>query len=212
MKVTRQLGAIFLLVGSVLLAMFVLGAFRAFILPRMATAKFESEQRTRGSTLLKLTSEVDVTLWSQERIEAWRQTLLSPVKSPIAILRVPRLGMEVPVFEGTDETALNRGAGWIQGTTSPGEEGVVGIAGHRDGYFRALKDVRIGDEIKLLTATSDQRFTVDEIEIVSPEDTQVLGARTRSSVTLVTCYPFYFVGSAPRRFIVHASVVAAAEN
>jgi sortase A len=210
-KLTRQLDKVFLFVGGILLAIFVLRVFRAFVLPRMATAKFESAQRAKTNDLLQLTSQVDVSLWSQERIGAWRRTLLSQVEAPIAIVRMPRLGIEVPVFEGTEETALNRGAGWISGTTRPGDEGSVGIAGHRDGFFRALKDVQIGDQIDLVTAKSNQRFAVDEIEIVSPEDTRVLGPRTLTSVTLVTCYPFYFVGSAPRRFIVHASV-AAAEN
>jgi sortase A len=115
------------------------------------------------------------------------------------------LDIRAPVFEGTDEWELNRGLGWIQGTASPGEAGNVGIAGHRDGFFRALKDVRVGDDIELLTLRRAASYTVDAIEIVTPDNVGVLRPRGAPSLTLVTCYPFYFVGDAPQRFIVHAT-------
>jgi LPXTG-site transpeptidase (sortase) family protein len=81
----------------------------------------------------------------------------------------------------------------------------LGIAGHRDGFFRGLKDVRLGDYVDLYTEKGNTRYVVDEIRIVPPEDVSILGLRSRSSITLVTCYPFYFVGSAPLRGIVHAT-------
>jgi sortase A len=82
----------------------------------------------------------------------------------------------------------------------------VGIAGHRDGFFRGLKDIHEGDTIDLITQTGSRRYIVDEILIVSPDDAWVLRPRPAASLTLVTCYPFYFVGNAPQRFIVHASI------
>src|SRR5215469_851377 len=86
------------------------------------------------------------------------------------------------------------------------EEGNIGISGHRDGFFRGLKDIREGDGIELVTATGTDTYTIDHIVIVKPTDVSVLAPRPRPSITLVTCYPFYFVGSAPQRYIVQASM------
>ena len=124
------------------------------------------------------------------------------------MLEINKVKIRVPVFEGTDDLTLNRGVGRIAGTAMPGTEGNVGIAGHRDGFFRGLKDISVGDEIDLVMTTERVTYVVDQIEIVSPADVRVLQPRTASSVTLVTCYPFYFVGDAPQRFIVHASIVS----
>ena len=84
-----------------------------------------------------------------------------------------------------------------------GESGNIGIAGHRDGFFRALKDIAMGDLITLSSRTATTTYSVDQIEIVTPEDVSVLAPRAGPSVTLVTCYPFYYSGDAPQRFIVH---------
>ncbi len=123
---------------------------------------------------------------------------------PIALLLIPRVEFEVPVFGDTSERNLNRGAGWIKGTASPEEDGNVGIAGHRDRYFRVLKDVVVGDVIEL-DGMSDQRtYRVTKISIVRPEDNSSLRPTDGSSITLVTCYPFYYVGHAPKRYVVRA--------
>jgi sortase A len=124
----------------------------------------------------------------------------------LAVLRIPSLNLEVPVLPGTDDPTLDRALGHIDGTALPGHDGNVGIAGHRDGFFRALKDIHQGDTIDLFTQNKTEHFLVDEIVIVSPEDVSVLKPRSKASLTLVTCYPFYFVGSAPQRYIVHASI------
>ena len=112
------------------------------------------------------------------------------------------------MFEGTDDLALNRGVGWIAGTARPGEagNGNIGIAGHRDGFFRGFKDILLGDEVELSTLEGVSFYAVDSIEIVSPDNVTVLRPRGVPSLTLVTCYPFYFVGDAPQRFIVHATL------
>ena len=121
----------------------------------------------------------------------------------MAILRIPKLGVEVAVFDGTDEWVLNRGVGRIIGSTRVGESGNIGIAGHRDGFFRVLKDIAVGDLMTLSSPSATTTYSVDQIEIVTPDDVSVLAPRAGPSVTLVTCYPFYYLGDAPQRFIVH---------
>lgn len=125
---------------------------------------------------------------------------------PLAVLRIPALHLEVPVLEGTDQFTLNRGVGRISGTSLPGEDGNIGIAGHRDGFFRSLKDIGMGNAIQLVTRSGTDVYLVDRIRITSPGDVTVLQPRTNRSLTLVTCYPFYFVGPAPSRYIVEASL------
>jgi sortase A len=149
--------------------------------------------------------QVDFSLWSEQRVREFKESARPGSPTPAAVLEIRRLGLRVPVFEGTDELTLNRGAGWIAGTARPGENGNVGIAGHRDGFFRGLKDVRVGDAVSLATREGYVTYRVDGIRIVEPERVEVLEAGEASSLTLVTCYPFYFVGSAPQRFIVHAT-------
>jgi sortase A len=133
---------------------------------------------------------------------------LSKTDPPLAVLEIAKLRIRVPVFDGTDDLTLNRGVGRIIGTAKLGETGNIGIAGHRDGFFRGLKDISEGDEIVLTTTAAKTIYIVDQIEIVSPADVRVLEPRRASSITLVTCYPFYFVGDAPKRFIVHASLAS----
>jgi sortase A len=119
-------------------------------------------------------------------------------------IEIPRLGVTVAILEGTTAQTLRLGVGHIAGTSLPGEPGNIGIAGHRDTYFRALKDIRPNDEIEIQTATGLSLYKVDWVQIVTPRDTAVLAPSAGSAITLVTCYPFYFFGSAPDRFIVHA--------
>ena len=119
-------------------------------------------------------------------------------------IEIPRIGVSVAVLQGTTWRTLRLGVGHIKGTALPGEPGNIGIAGHRDTYFRALKDIHKDDEIQLETATGITRYVVDWIRITSPSDNGVLAPTTESSLTLVTCYPFYYIGAAPERFIVHA--------
>jgi sortase A len=110
------------------------------------------------------------------------------------------------VLRGTDEITLNRGAGQIVGTAVPGERGNIGIAGHRDSFFRNLKDISRGDVIELETTNASATYVVERILITGPDDTSVLQPSGEQTLTLVTCYPFHFVGPAPRRFVVQASL------
>ena len=118
-------------------------------------------------------------------------------------LVVPRLHLAVMVFEGDDDGILKVGAGHIPTTPLPLQGGNVGIAAHRDTYFRPLRLIRPNDAISFKTPTGTFHYTVTKTEIVHPSDIQVL-ARSNQDLTLVTCYPFYYVGSAPQRFIVQA--------
>ena len=149
---------------------------------------------------------VDFTLSAGKRVTAYKQALATHLGAPLAVLSIPRLRLDVPVFEGTDELTLNRGAGRIVGTARPGERGNIGIAAHRDGFFRGLKDVRPGDRIELAELRRKFVYTVDNIAVVDPGDVTVLHPRPQASLTLVTCYPFYFIGDAPQRYIVQASL------
>ncbi len=151
-----------------------------------------------GADLLAVSASMpDQRLWSPTRIAAWQASAPQPV---LAVLEMPAVDLEVPVFQGD----MERGPAWIAGTARPGQAGNSGISGHRDGYFRALKDAELGDALTLRTAGGRQRYVVDDIRIVDPLDVEVLDPTDRQTVTLVTCYPFYFVGSAPQRYIVRA--------
>jgi LPXTG-site transpeptidase (sortase) family protein len=123
---------------------------------------------------------------------------------PVAVLRIARVGLEVPVFTDTSERNLNRGAGWVEGTAPPGSDGNVAIAGHRDRHFRPLARLEVGDLVVLASLRGERSYRVSSLAIVEPEDISPLAATTEAAITLVTCYPFRFVGNAPQRFIVRA--------
>ncbi|MGO9435411.1 MAG: class D sortase [Terracidiphilus sp.] len=124
-------------------------------------------------------------------------------------IEIPRLGLTVAVLEGTTSRTLRLGVGHIRGTAPPGNPGNIGIAGHRDTFFRGLKDIRTGDKIQLQTPTGLSHYEVDWVQIVAPSDTAILSPSTGSAITLVTCYPFHFIGAAPERFAVHAKEIVA---
>jgi LPXTG-site transpeptidase (sortase) family protein len=164
----------------------------------------------KGREQLWANSAPDKAHWSESRIRAYEGRASARAASqplPVALLRIPRLQLEVPVFVGTSERNLNRGAGLIAGTAAPGSNGNVAIAAHRDGYFRELKNIARGDLVELETLTGQRRYRVVHLAIVEPTDLGPLRPTTVPAVTLVTCYPFYFVGSAPRRYIVRATAV-----
>jgi sortase A len=124
-------------------------------------------------------------------------------------LEIPRLGVSAIVLEGVEARTLRRGLGHIPGTEFPFQGGNVGIAGHRDSFFRPLKDIGKNDIIELTTPRGTFRYAVEWTRIVKPDDTEVLAPDPgQPSLTLVTCYPFYYVGSAPKRFIVRAHRVS----
>jgi len=123
---------------------------------------------------------------------------------PLGRLEIPRLGLSVMVAEGIQASVLRKAVGHLPGTPLPGPTGNVAVAGHRDRHFRPLKDVAPGDEVLLTTPDGTFRYRVEWTRIVDPEDVQVLDPTEQPTLTLVTCYPFYYVGNAPERFIVRA--------
>ena len=146
----------------------------------------------------------DTSLWSPLRIRAWEDSLVKDAPPVLAVLRIPKIKLEVPVLKGTDDWTLNRAVGHIDDTALPGTTGNIGIAGHRDSFFRGLKDLVVGDALDMALEGRTERFLVTHIWIVKPEDVWVIDPTPTAAVTLVTCYPFYFVGSAPQRYIVRA--------
>ncbi len=143
-------------------------------------------------------------LWSSFRVKAYRAALQQTTPSTLAILRIPSLKLEVPVYDGTTDAVLDLAAGRIEGTALPGTTGNVGIAAHRDGFFRVLKDLKQGDALLLDTPVAAEQYRVEWIRITTPDDVSVIDPTPSPAVTLVGCYPFYPVGSAPKRFIVRA--------
>lgn len=131
---------------------------------------------------------------------------------PIAVLRIGRLALEVPVYPNVNELNMSRGAGWIGGTAAPNTGGNMAIAAHRDRFFRPLKDIQVGDTLELESLAGHGEFRVTSIIIVDPDEVSVLADTRLPTLTLVTCYPFYFIGSAPRRYIVQAVTVNQSEN
>lgn len=126
----------------------------------------------------------------------------------IGRLIAPGLGLSTNVLEGSDDGTLARGAGHIEDTAFPGESGNIGIAGHRDTIFRALRRTKVGDELDLKTAGREYHYRVSRTLIVKPEDVYVLDPTAKPTLTLVTCWPFEFIGHAPKRFIVQAELEA----
>lgn len=122
----------------------------------------------------------------------------------VGLLEIPRLGISTAVVSGDDKEALHAGAGHLPDTPRPWEMGNSAIAAHRDTLFRPLKDIRIGDELQVRTPHGDLRYKVKKTRIVKPSDLSVLAPTKGQTLTLITCYPFYYVGSAPKRFIVQA--------
>ena len=158
---------------------------------------------------LSVSDTPDKSDWSEKRIndfEALRDSGgLNEV--PTGVMRIASVNLVLPLYDGTDEYNLTRGAGIIEGTADLGSDGNTGLAAHRDGYFRSLKDVNVGDQIEVQTLNSTLKYRISEILIVEPSDTSVLDPGERGLITLVTCYPFYFVGSAPQRYIVQAELL-----
>jgi sortase A len=151
-----------------------------------------------------------------ERVLAARQaaspTAPANLPSPtngglIGRLEIPRLGMSAIVMEGTSNTTLRRAVGHISGTALPGETGNVGVSAHRDTFFRPLRNIRQGDMVTFTTLQGEYRYRVVSTKVVSADDIAVLHPNGNEILTLITCHPFYFVGSAPDRFIVRAERV-----
>jgi sortase A len=195
--------------GIFLLTVFFIAALHSVVFSRLALWEFTSivKQTNASPDESSLARQsVDFRMWGKARIRAYQASLALKIDPPLAVLNIPKLGLTAPVFNGTDELTLNRGVGRIEGTNALGANGNVGIAGHRDGFFRGLKNIELGDSIEIEIPGEKDTYLVDSIKIVEPTDVSVLGRTPTGTMTMITCYPFYFVGDAPHRFVVRASL------
>lgn len=124
--------------------------------------------------------------------------------SLVGRIDIPRLDLSAIVFEGTSDDTLARGVGHLQGSATPGERGNLVLAGHRDTFFRELRDIRQGDQVRVKAPDGVYQYSVDSTSIVQPNQIEVLRPSDDATLTLITCYPFSYIGSAPERFIVRA--------
>jgi sortase A len=211
MRLVGRIQRLLLILGLLLIGIYVAAYIHMKIISRAELRRFEN-QRTEthvdtAETLLPESGfKFGFSLWSKKRIVEFEDSLARRLARPVAVLRISKVHLEVPVLEGTDDLTLNRGVGHIPGTGQPGSDGNIGIAGHRDSFFRVLKDIGPGDMIDLQTPRGTDKYRVDQITLVRPNDVSILQPRSTRSLTLVTCYPFYFIGSAPQRYIVQASI------
>ena len=182
-----------------------LGMAAALVVVAAVGARWVAQGEARPLASEATVVQADVREWHPNRVRAWRDALKRLGPTPLATLQIRRLGVSVVVLAGTDDWTLNRAVGHIAGTPKPGDDGNVGLAGHRDGFFRPLKDIAVGDVIEMATDKGVDRYRVTQTLIVSPSDVWVLDPTETPTLTLVTCYPFYFIGSAPKRFIVRAA-------
>lgn len=194
--------------GFVGLAFVVLAYFDGAIRSRMAVAAFQQAvaQAAPGREFNSEAPAPDQSQWSDSARAKYAKSAKA-AGVPLALLKIARLNLVAPVFPGTDAITLNRGLGVVEGTALPGQAGNVALSGHRDSFFRPLKDIVVGDSIELQTPTGAQRFQVEDIRIVDPLDVSVLEPTDSTVLTLITCYPFYYVGFAPDRYVVRATLV-----
>jgi len=215
---TQRSERFLLAIGLTLLAIWAGARFYRAVASRAALERFQAEDTTSVTPNPSVTldpnssSRINFELWSIKRIAAYQDSLTKKTEMPLAILRIPKISLEAPVFNDTDDLTLNRGVGRILGTAQIGQPGNLGIAGHRDGFFRGLKDIELGDTIELQQPGGTDRYAVSQIQVVAPEDTYVLRQQSQPALTLVTCYPFYYVGSAPKRYVVTATIENSSER
>jgi len=213
---TRKAEHIFLAIGLALLAISAGARFYRSLASRVAIERFQANAAAApgvGNGALAWDGSVpdsttDFTLWNPKRVMTYKDSLSAKTDLPLAILRIPKIKLVVPVFNDTDELTLNRGVGRILGTARIRQLGNLGIAGHRDGFFRGLKDVGRDDIVELIRPGRTDQYIITQTQIVNPQDVSVLASTPTPTLTLVTCFPFYYVGNAPQRYVVTASYQA----
>jgi sortase A len=164
-----------------------------------AAAIHQSRQNARLDALRAQSAQLDKTLSASPTFVA--DTAGPP---PLGRIEIPSVGVSAIVEEGESDATLAESVGHLTGTALPGQPGNVALAAHRDTYFRDLSDIQNGDEIFFTTPTAIYKYRVSGVVIVDPSDIGVLSPSNDSRLTLITCYPFHFVGPAPKRFVVVA--------
>ena len=196
-------------------------------LPHLSPSRRGSRRLERllwiaGTTLLCtcLATAAEMLLARHTAAQITPQSVIRPAESstseatPAVFGRVeiPALGLSTPLLSGDDSMSLTQGAGHIPGTAYPGGLGTVGIAGHRDTHFRGLSHVAKGMDIRLIDHSGTYHYRVTSTEIVTPDQVGVLDILSEPGLALITCYPFSYLGHAPKRFVVHAALVSAAPD
>ena len=161
-----------------------------------------------GENLLTMVRDPDYSLWDPTQVTDYEAALQEQFPPPLGVLTISGLNIQVPIFNGADDHTLDRGAGRIKGMGKMDGVGNLGISAHRDSFFRALKDIQQGEEILVQNTRGVDRYAVADIRIVDKHDVSALELTDDKRLTLVTCYPFYYAGHAPKRFIVTALPVA----
>ncbi|HEY1501796.1 MAG TPA: class D sortase [Acidobacteriaceae bacterium] len=213
-RIRTWLEALLLAAGVVLLALYGASRVDSLLTSRTllkampAVQSSESSMARAGNASLgaSLPDDPGATDTAGESIDRGTENL------PLAVLRIPKIHLEVPVLDGSDALTLNHAAGRIEGTALPGEPGNIGIAAHRDSFFRDLGKLRVGDSLMLESAKGTEIYIVDGTQIVMPSNVSVLNPRPAPSLTLVTCYPFGYFGNAPQRYIVTATLAQPAHT
>ncbi len=203
----RTLGRYWLLIVAVVC----LGLYGGAFLERVLYQTYEGREFDREHDRIAAAVPVAATpVWRTVRAPRPASPAGMSLSSGAAIGRisVPRLHLSAMVREGIDANTLLLAVGHIPATAQPGQAGNVGLAGHRDTFFRGLKDIRTNDEIRVSTLTGDFRYAVQSLTVVEPDNVGVLAPSSGNVLTLVTCYPFSYLGSAPKRFVVRAIQVS----
>ena len=212
----RTIAHLCMTVGYLCIALFVLGEWQYDSARASAVELMHSQSRAPGAQdlhsdwfarVIRANREVDQSWWSASRIEHYRAALTAPPQMPLAVLRIRELSFEVPVFGDTSDASLDLGAGVIEGMALPGKGGNLGIAGHRDGFFRTLRHIAPGITAEVETPTRTYLYRIDRVRIVDSDDASSLADTDESSLTLVTCYPFFYIGAAPQRFVAQGSLL-----
>ncbi len=180
--------------------------------PVIATTETDTVSATLQTLEIDLQDYApDKTEWSEKASAKYEKTK-DGGGPPMALLTIDRLNLKAPIYAGTQKITLDRGLGWIEGTAKPDEVGNIAISGHRDGFFRPLKDIKLGDTIEMQTPAGVQAFEVSDISIVDALEVSVLDPTATTVLTLITCHPFYYQGFAPDRYIVRATPVTSDVN
>jgi sortase A len=202
---------IFLVVGVAALSYCAVVLLDRWAFQAYQTWRFERALRDAQTSAAASPQRASSPLPSQEEADRARASALGIdgiAGSPLGRIEIGSIGLAAMIMEGVDGRTLRHAVGHIPGTPLPGQQGNVALAGHRDTFFRGLRNIHKGDDITLTTLHGSFRYRVESTAVVEPQDTGVLSATTTDILTLVTCYPFYFVGPAPQRFIVRAHRVA----
>jgi len=181
----------------------------AAVAPAPARTLFWIQDPWSGKAVRSTYPAPDQSLWDAKQVKDYAVALRTKYPPALGLLVIKDLNVEVPIYNGTDDFILDRGAGRIKGMARMNEDGNLGISAHRDSFFRGLKDIEMGDVILVQSAYGVVKYAVSNIKIVPKSDVSVLAPVKQKTLTLVTCYPFYHVGAAPERMIVTALPVVA---